>query len=296
MSIVVIGSLNLDRCSIVERLPRPGETVSARETFTRFGGKGANQAVAAARLGAGVALVGAIGPDEAGAAYRRRLRAEGIDTRGVIEKGEGPATGAATIAVDANGENFIIVDPGANGRLTAADVRARCDAIAAAKVVLLQLEVPVEAALEGMRLAGEVGVPVVFNPSPWRVDFPWEQVALHTVIVNETEARAWLGEPRFPSELRIERLVVTRGAEPTLGLTARATLSVEPPCVHVVDTVGAGDAFAGAYAVGLAEGMSFEETLRFANAAGALATLRPGAQEALPDRAGVLRLLQGAAG
>jgi ribokinase len=290
MSIVVVGSLNIDRFSTVARLPQPGETVTARETFMRFGGKGANQAVAAARLGARVAMMGAVGADNDGRAYQRRLVEEKIDGRGLMEKGEGVATGAATIAVDDRGENFIIVDPGANGRLTATDVRRFGELIRAAKVVLLQLEIPLEAVLEVLRIAHDSGAAVVFNPSPWRADFPWRDVALHTVIVNETEAEAWLGGPRFPRDLRIERIVVTRGAGPTQGLTAGEILSATPPGLQPVDTVGAGDAFAGAYAVALAEGMAFADALRFANAAGALATQKPGAQEAMPDRTAVEKL------
>lgn len=283
MSIVVVGSLNIDRFSVLARLPRPGETVAARESFTRFGGKGANQAVAAARLGGQVALLGAVGGDEAGRAYRHRLRGEGVGVDGVIEK-LGLSTGTATIAVDAAGENFIIVEAGANGRLTPSDVRVFRESIARAKVVVVQVEVPLDAVLEVMHLARAAGVAVVFNPSPWRDDFPWSEVTVHTVIVNETEAAAWLAELRFPTGLALERVVVTRGSGPTLGLTAHESINEQPPEVEPVDTVGAGDAFAGAYAVALAEDRSFAETLRFANAAGALATLRPGAQEALPDR------------
>jgi ribokinase len=285
LSIVVVGSLNVDRFSVVERLPRPGETVTARDGFVRFGGKGANQAIAAARLGAQVAMIGAVGADTAGGEYRQRLKQEGIEAAAVVEKAWSVGTGSAVIAVEASGENHIIVHPGANGQLTAADVQAARASIAAATVLLVQSEVPLEAVTEAMRVAEELAVPVVFNPSPWREDFPWTAVKLHTVIVNETELTAWLGEARFPSELRIERVVLTRGGDPTVGLTRDRTLTALPPSIQPMDTVGAGDAFAGAYAVALAEGQAFEDALRFANLAGALATQRPGAQEALPDRA-----------
>jgi ribokinase len=284
--IVVVGSLNLDRIHRVARLPLPGETVTARETLIRFGGKGANQAIAAARLGGRVALIGAVGDDEGGRDYRRRLREEGIETSGLVEK-RGSATGSASIVVEDTGENTIIVDPGANGRLDPADVRAGQEAIRAAALVLLQLEVPLEATLEALVLAREAGVPVVLNPSPWRPDFPWSDVSLHTVIVNETEAAAWLGEVKFPEELALERLVVTQGSRPTLGMSRDGRLAVSPLAVRPVDTVGAGDAFAGAMAVALAEQQGFEAALQFANAAGGLATLAIGAQEALPTRAEV---------
>jgi ribokinase len=290
MSIVVVGSLNIDRFSMVGRLPRPGETVIARQAFTRFGGKGANQAVAAARLGARVAMIGAVGADDSGRAYRRRLEAEGIDTRGLVAK-PGVDTGAAAITVEASGENCIIVDPGANGQLTVDDVRAARALIAAASVLLVQLEVPLDAVIEAMRLTQAEGARVVFNPSPWRDDLPWPEFALHTVIVNETEVRLWLGEPRFPAGLQLERLVLTQGAAPTIGFTSDASVSAVPPSIKPVDTVGAGDTFAGAYALALAEGRSLADALRFANAAGAIATQHPGAQEAMPDRRTVDEML-----
>jgi ribokinase len=290
MSIVVVGSLNIDRFSMVERLPRPGETVIARQAFTRFGGKGANQAVAAARLGARVAMIGAVGADDSGRAYRQRLETGSIDIRGLVEK-PGVDTGAAAIAVEASGENCIIVDSGANGQLTAADVRAARAVIAGASVMLVQLEVPLDAVVEAMRLAQAEGARVVFNPSPWRDDLPWTELALHTVIVNETEARVWLGEQRFPAGLQLGRLVITQGAGPTLRFTSAASISAVPPSIKPVDTVGAGDTFAGAYAVALAEGRALADALRFANAAGATATLHPGAQEAMPDRRTVDELL-----
>jgi ribokinase len=293
MNIVVLGSLNIDRYSLVERLPQPGETVLARRSFTRFGGKGANQAVAAARLGARVTMIGAVGADELGEEYRERLAAEAIDTRAITMEAPDISTGSATIAVDAAGENCIIVDPGANARVTPDDIRAAREQIAAARVLLVQLETPLATVVEAIQVAHAAGVAVVLNPSPWRDDLPWGELALHTVIVNETEVQAWLGQPRFPRELAVQRVVVTQGAGPTLGFSASEALEVHPPVIQVVDTVGAGDAFAGAYVVALAEGMGFPEALRFANAAGALATQKSGAQEALPDRAAVTALLAG---
>lgn len=284
MKIVVVGSLNLDRFARVARLPRAGETVLALDTFERFGGKGANQAVAAARLGASVTLIGAVADDAAGVGYRERLATEGVDTTYLFAKHGRVRTGTATIAVDGEGENLIIVDPGANALLTPEDVRRAAPCIAEADVVLMQLEVPLPAVLEAANLAAQAGRPIVFNPSPWQRDFPWTTIQLHTVVVNRGESIAWLGEPRFPAELNVARVVITQGAEGTLALTRHERVSVDPPRVDPVDTVGAGDAFAGAYAVALGEGRSLLEALDFANTAGALATLRAGAQEALPTR------------
>jgi len=262
--------------------------VAGHRSFERFWGKGANQAMAAARLGAQVALVGAVGDDAPGRAYRERLTAAGLETSGLVDKA-GLATGHAAIAVEDSGENNIIVHAGANGALSPADVRAAQGIFAGADAVLLQFEVPLDAVLEAIDLAHELQVPVVLNPSPWRDDFPWDDAHFHTVVVNASELVAWrgAGPPAFPADLAMRRLVLTRGAQSTLGFGAQDTVEVAPPPVRPVDTVGAGDAFAGAYAVALAEGHPFAARLDFANRAGALATLREGAQEALPDRAEV---------
>jgi ribokinase len=294
--VVVVGSLNVDLIAQVPGLPAPGETVAATGLLRRFGGKGANQAVAAARQGARVALIGCVGRDADGEAYRQRLAGEGITATGVRTAANVP-TGTAFINVDARGENQIIVVAGANARLGAADIRAQAGLIRAARVLLTQLEVPLPAVLEAMRLANAAGVPVVFNPSPLRQDFPWGHVALDSVIVNDLEARLIFGAAvaRFaarPSVRRsaltrtgVRRLLVTRGARPTLCFTAEAVLEVPTLRVKPVDTVGAGDAFAGTFAAQLAAGRDWSEAVAWANAAGALATLKPGAQEAMPTRA-----------
>lgn len=288
--IVVLGSLNEDRFSLVPRLPRPGETLTGHRAFRRFGGKGANQALAAARLGGSVRMIGAIGADDAGAAYRQRLSAAGVSIEGLIEIPE-TTTGEATILVDDEGENCIVVVPGANGAIRPDHVLARRHLVENASALVLQLEIPLETVLEAIHLASAASVPVIFNPSPWRSDLPWGEMPLHTVIVNEGEAKDWLGAIRFPAEWPLERLIVTRGGDQIIGLTADERIEIQPPKVRPVDTVGAGDAFAGAVAVALAEGRSFRETLRFASAVGALATLREGAQEGQPTRAEVDALL-----
>jgi len=283
MSIVIIGSLNLDRYALVDHFPRPGETITARKAFSRFGGKGANQAVAAARLGGQVALIGALGDDDAGRAYRQRLTVEGIAGQGLIEK-TGCSTGSASITVDSAGENCIIVDPGANSRLMPADLYAQSNLISSAKVMVLQLEIPLETVLAALRLAHDLGVTVMLNPSPWPGNFPWNEIAVHTVLVNENEAQAWLGQPRFPREISLQRLVITQGSRPTLGFSAAEEFALAPRPLTPVDTVGAGDAFAGALAVALVEGQLFPDAVHFANTAGGLATRSVGAQESLPTR------------
>ena len=292
-SVVVVGSLNVDLIAQVERLPAAGETVPASGLLRRFGGKGANQAVAAARQGAAVTMIGCLGDDADGAAYREHLVREEINIRAIGKIPRTP-TGTAFIAVDRQGQNNIVVVAGANARLTAASVRAQAAIIRRAGALLAQLEVPLAAVLEAMRIANVAGVPVVFNPSPLRPDFPWSRVALHTVIANELEAQQIFGLPvgnlaRTPTawrrklvERRIAQLLVTRGAQSTLSLTAEKCFAVPTMRVRPVDTVGAGDAFAGTFTARLADGCALEEAVALANCAGALTTLKSGAQEAMP--------------
>lgn len=301
--IVVVGSLNLDYIATVECLPGPGETVAASNLIRRFGGKGANQAVAAARQGARVSMVGCVGADDQGRAYRQRLREEGIDTGGLATTSRA-LTGTALIAVEHAAENLIIVAPGANGCLTASAVHAQRERIVAADIVLLQYEIPMPALLEAIRLANRAGVRVVLNPSPMRAGFAWGRCQVDTMIVNAGEAEAIFGlSPRSISsrmgdwrkllaQKRVTRLIITRGPRPTLCLTMGSYYKIPALAVRPVDTVGAGDAFAGALATRLAEGADLASAARYANCTGALATLKPGAQEAIPSRIAVERMLR----
>ena len=301
--VVVVGSLNLDLIAHVERLPTAGETVPASVLLRRFGGKGANQAVAAARQGAAVTMIGCVGDDADGAVYRNHLsRLEGINVSAIREIPREP-TGTALIAVDRRGQNIIVVVAGANAKLTSAWVRAQASQLRRAKALLAQLEVPLPAVLEAMRLANAAGVPVVLNPSPLHPDFPWGRVALQTVIVNELEAcqifglsvgnmaktsTAWRQKL---AQRRIVQLLVTRGAKSTLCLTAHEFFTVPTLRVKPLDTVGAGDAFAGTFTARRAEGCSLVDSVALANCAGALATLKSGAQEAIPSRQATQRAM-----
>jgi len=303
MKIVVVGSLNIDYIASVKRLPAAGETVSATGLVQRFGGKGANQAVAAARQGAQVSMLGCVGADDAGRAYRERLRAEGIDTAG-ISTSQKALTGTALIAVDQAAENSIIVAAAANGELKPAAIRAEHKRIASGDLLLLQFEVPLPTVIEAVRLANQAKVPVVLNPSPLRDDFPWGKCELDTLITNAGEAQAIFGLrlSDLPAALgkwhgalarrRIARLIVTQGAKPTLCLSNAGYLKVPTLAVKPVDTVGAGDSFAGAFAARRAAGSDILDAIRYANCAGALATLKAGAQESIPSRAGTLRALK----
>ena len=292
--IVVAGSLNLDYIASVARLPEPGQTVSAPSLIRRFGGKGANQAMAAARQGSKVSMIGCVGADDAGAAYRERLRANRIDATGVSTTTRA-LTGTALIAVDARGENMIIVAPGANGELKPSAIKL----MANVDILLLQQEIPMPCVIDAVRKANRAAVPVLFNPSPLAGGFPWGELKLDTVIVNGGEARSIFkmsveamaaSLPRWRRTLvkyNINRLIITQGAQSTLCLDPAVFLEVPTLPVKPVDTVGAGDAFAGALAAGRAQGLEILTAIQRANCAGALATLSPGAQEAIPHRRAV---------
>ncbi len=290
---IIIGSLNIDYVTRVEHLPLPGETLAAERLDLRRGGKGANQALAVARQGCPAVLFGAVGADREGLAYRAELEAAGIDLTH-LQTAEAP-TGCAFITVDRAGENTIVFAPGANLTLSETHITRHRKVIEAGGVLLGQLEVPPEALVTAAGIANRAGVPVVINPSPFHPAFPWEQFQTDHAIVNETEAHELLGFPAVPPEaplirdmmhqLRIAHLIVTRGADDTLVFRREgAPLAIPTLPVLPVDTVGAGDAFAGCFAARLAAGATLTAALCAANCAGALATLGIGAQDSIPDR------------
>lgn len=299
--IAVVGSINLDYVTRVESLPKAGETVPALRLSRFRGGKGANQAIAAARQGCQVHFFGAVGSDPEGQQYLAELADKGIST-GSIRTVPGD-TGAAFITVDRGGENTIVISPGANGELRRTDLTRGARAIRTAGALLVQLEVSLPAVVEAMSIASSHGIPVILNPSPWREDFPWQDVGTDFLITNETEAELFLGFPASEDylddirdrleERRVDRLIVTRGGEETLFFTAMGEfLSIPVLPVVPIDTVGAGDAFAGCFAARIASGEDLESALRAANCAGALATLGAGAQDPIPDRSQVDRHVQ----
>jgi ribokinase len=294
-NVVVIGSLNFDTIARVDEFPQPGNTIIASELTFRLGGKGGNQAIAAARQGADVMMIGSLGDDSAGTTYldvlkQRRVRTEGIYVR------QGTPTGTAMICVNNEGENTIVVGLAANNTLTAEEVRDQQQWIAMGNIMLAQFEVPMEAVVEGLKLAKPLGTIACLNPSPWREGFPWGEVELDFVIVNEHEARQLFGQPvesmgdigwirEKTTAMGINTVIVTRGAESTLAFSNRGpSLEVPTMTVNAVDTVGAGDCFAGVFAARWAETRMLEIALRAASVAGSLATTKPGAQEAIPDR------------
>lgn len=296
--IVVIGSANVDFTVRVARLPRPGETLLGSDLAIAFGGKGANQAIAAARLGGNVSFIGKLGNDDLGARYLEHLRTANIDVTGVARCPDAP-TGSAMITVEeSGGQNMIVVSPGANLRLSPSDLEEQRGVIAGASIIMLQMEIPQDTVLCAMRLAGEAGADVILNPSPLPESFAWTEAHAAYVIVNSEEAIMVAGVVDTESAPLVEmarrllrfdigNIVVTRGARDTFLLTRASTHPVPTFPVTPVDTVGAGDTFAGAFAAALCEGMEPSEAIRFANCAAALATLRPGAQTAMPTRAEV---------
>jgi ribokinase len=285
--VVVVGSLNIDYTLRVPRIPALGETLTARGMFSCLGGKGANQAIAAARAGAKAAMIGCVGEDESGTRYIKALKKEGIDTRG-IQLSSTP-TGVAFIVVDDAGENSIIVNPGANHEVTNAQVERHADLIREADALLLQLECPLPVVRLAAEIARAAGVRVILNPSPLTEAFLADPFEVDVLIVNEGEARK-LAPNRRLQEARSRQLVITRGAESTLHVTKGGLVEYVPPKVLPVDTVGAGDAFAGAFAVASSEGQA--HAVAFGNAAGALATQKAGAQPSIPSREAILLALK----
>ena len=302
MSIVVFGSLNMDLTTYLPRLPRPGETLFGRSFQTVPGGKGANQAVAAARLGAPVRLIGRIGEDAFGRQHMAAMRQEGINIAGVL-RDEALSTGLAVISVDDAGENCIIVISGANMAIVASDVDRCVMALDEARLLLLQLEIPIEADLTAARAAHERGVTVVLDPSPVR-NLPEELLRVVDVITpNEVEAEALLGWPitseadagRALGQLRskgVASVVLKMGGRGAFFETDAGKGYVPAFPVQAVDTVAAGDAFNGALAVALLEGRPLPDAVRWGAAAGALTVTRAGAMPSLPARAAVVRLLE----
>lgn len=277
--IVVVGSLNVDHTLRVPRIPVPGETLTSNSMLTCFGGKGANQAVAAVRAGGRVALIGCVGADDFGRRYVETLKADGINISGIASSEL--STGSAFIAVDDGGENMIIVNPGANHALTIAHIDSASDIIRDADALLLQLECPLPVVRHAAEIARAAGVKVILNPSPLSEAYLADPFEVDVLIVNEGEA-ARIAPDHDLRRARCRELIITRGSRSTLHVTASGVVEHLPPAVTPEDTVGAGDAFAGAYAVASAEGM--EDAIGFANAAGALATLQSGAQPSLPFR------------
>ena len=299
--VTVVGSLNMDLVARAPRIPEPGETIIGGEFCNVPGGKGANQAVAAARIGALVSMVGRVGSDAFAEPLLHNLASDGIDHTFVTRDSEA-ATGVALIVVDDVGQNSIVVASGANMRFSPTDVDAAKAAIAAADVVLLQLESPLDAVTRAAEIARAHGVRVVLNPAPAR-PLPATLLSLVDVLVpNESETELLTGLPvgdqaeaeaaaAALQEMGVGTVILTLGERGAL-LAREGEVTLLPAFdVTPVDTTAAGDAFVGGLGVALAEGKTLAEAVRWGNAAGALATTRLGAQPSLPTRGALEALL-----
>jgi ribokinase len=294
-AVVVVGSVNVDMAVRVAQLPGPGETVVGGEYWRAPGGKGGNQAVAAARIGGDVSLLAAVGDDDLGAGAIDDLHSEGVDVD-AVRRVEGAPTGVALIMVDSSGENLIAVASGANARLSAADVESGLARIRP-RVVLAALEVPDEAVLAAAHAAAAVGATFVLNPAPFRPIAPELLAQVQVLTPNQHEAFALAGgeEAGTAGELREScrrfsaalagDLVVTLGPEGAALYSHGRETIVSAPAVAAVDATGAGDAFSGILAVGLAEGRPLPEAVRRAVAGATMATRSRGARTGLPNRA-----------
>ena len=306
--VVVVGSLNADLTITTHRLPSAGETVAGSDFATRPGGKGANQAVAAARLGSAVSLIGAIGDDANGRMLMQAARGNGITTDSIVVIADTP-TGVAVIEVDADGENSIVVFPGANGQFTPHHVEQEAERIAAAAVVCLCLESPLETVLAAARQGHQGGATVILNLSPFQ-QVPTDLLAVaDLLLVNEHEAAQllgstdlaldWAATARGFKAAGVRDVIVTLGARGSMVIqSGPENLAVLTPIpavpAHVVDTTGCGDAFTGALADSLARGVDLLAAARRAAAVASIAAAAEGAQDSYPTRDETAAIANGA--
>jgi ribokinase len=287
--ITVVGSINLDLIATVERLPAPGETVRSGGYSTAPGGKGANQALAAARAGGKVRMIGAVGKDGFAADALTCLKDGKVQLSGVREAAA--ATGVALIFVDAKGENVIVVAPGANDTVLPGDL-AKAH-FAKGEVVLLQHEIPLATVEAALAAAAEAGAVSVLNTAPFRAEAAKLLPMADYVVSNETEFDLYSDALKLSGDDRAARMrafvertgrtiIVTLGSEGVVAASPEGDLAVPALKIAPVDTVGAGDTFCGYFGAGLAAGLPLEQALRRAAAAGSLACLKPGAQPAIP--------------
>lgn len=290
-NITVIGSINMDYTSVVSRLPEKGETILAKKFKVSPGGKGANQAAAAARLGGQVQMIGAVGKDDAGERLKKILIQESIDVSGVKETQE--PTGNALIAVEEFGKNMIVVFPGANATVDKQQIQRYEALVDVAQIIILQLEIPIESVLYAAKLAKSKSKTVILNPAP-AAQLPEEiYPCLDYITPNETELALLTGcedIQEAAQRLRdkgVKNVIVTLGEKGCLLLNEEGILELPAFKVNPKDTTAAGDTFNGAFAVAVSEDKSLRDALRFASAAAGLSTEQLGAMESVPTRVAV---------
>ena len=291
--VVIVGSLNMDLVTRAPRLPRAGETLAGESFVTVPGGKGANQAVAAARLGASVAMIGCVGDDAYGEQLRSALLAEGIDCQAVTAIA-GESTGVALIVVDDNSQNAIVIVAGGNGHVTSNVVDGFDALLSQAEVIICQLEVPMATVGHVLKRGRELGKTVILNPAPASGPLPAEWYAwIDYLIPNESEATALTGLPvdsvatadAAASALLasgVGKVIVTLGEHGALFANKASSQHFPAPKVKPVDTTAAGDTFVGGFAAALADGKPESEAIRFGQIAAALSVTRAGAQPSIP--------------
>ena len=286
--ILVVGSINMDLVVRTERHPQPGETVLGSQFQTFPGGKGANQAVAAARAGGKVKMIGRIGTDAFGDTLQAGLENNKVDTTCVVRTAEA-ASGVALITLDMEGQNTIVVAAGANGLLSPQDIREFSPVFEGASVLILQLEIPLETAAKAMALAKFHGVKVILNPAPAQNLSGSLLSQVDYLIPNQYELALLTGMSVVSlaadalQSLGTGAVIVTLGGDGVLVYKGSENYHLESHVVPVVDTVAAGDAFVGAFAVAISEGKSLREAAEWGNAAGAISVTRQGAQPSLPN-------------
>ncbi|SMF25192.1 MULTISPECIES: ribokinase [unclassified Pseudomonas] len=291
--VVVVGSLNMDLVARAQRLPRAGETLPGEAFFTAPGGKGANQAVAVARLGGSVAMVGNVGDDAYGQQLRKALEREGVDCQ-AVSVCEGVSSGVALITVDAASQNCIVIIPGGNGLLTPQSVQRFDKLLQAADVIICQLEVPAETVAWALARGHELGKRVILNPAPATGPLPstWfghidyltpnesEAEALTGITVTDQGSALRAGERLL--QLGAGKVIITLGAQGALLVTAQGHQHFPAPVVQPVDTTAAGDTFVGGFAAALVRGLEEGEAIALGQRAAALSVTRVGAQPSIP--------------
>ncbi|TWT56390.1 ribokinase [Allorhodopirellula solitaria] len=300
--IVVLGSINMDLVVRCAELPIAGQTVLAESSTEFCGGKGANQAVAATAAGGSVSMIGAVGSDAFAGRLLGNLSQHNVSCD-AVEQRRGQSSGLAVISVDQRGQNAIMVVSGANASVTRDDVMASKDLIERSDVILVQLEIPMDAVLAGIDIAKKAGVRVVLDPAPAPREFPSQLLAVDLLCPNESEAAVLTGQPvesvadarRAAAQLQqmgAEHVAITLGDQGTLLHRSGESHLIAAFSVNAVDTTAAGDAFAGALATRWSQTDDLYEAVRFANAAGALAASQHGAQASMADGEAIESLLQ----